>query len=432
LPGFLVRLPAPPDASPAVAVAAAAHTMLCLLFPDQRAALDAAFAGYLASDADSIARQRSIAFGDAVAQAVFMRRAEDGAAGAVARPDGLGAGQWRPTPPDYLDPSHTEWAAMQPFAMTSPGQFRPPGPPPPDSAAFHAAKAVVAAVGALRSTVRTAEQTQIARYWSDAIGSYAPSGHWNAIAATIMAPLRLGLDVEAQRFAELNVALADAGVAVADAKYTYWFWRPVTAIHAGDATDPPDPAWMPLLETPNHPSYISGHSAFSGAAAAVLTQRLGDRAFTFASDSLPGVARAFSSFQQAAEEAASSRLYGGIHYPFDNADGLATGKAVGTWVIATFDRQATDRGPFLMVETDAGSRAIIGCALDNLAPVSMVQARLDDGAPFNLMVDDKGWFTVPPLRLGNDRRHAIVVAATSQSGLTSTTRMDIPGAGARQ
>ena len=128
--------------------------------------------------------------------------------------------------------------------------------------------------------MRTASQTEIAHYWSDAIGTYAPAGHWNAIAGMLLAPMKSGLDAEAEVFAELNVAMADAGIAIADAKYTFWFWRPITVIRAGAAGAPADPTWSPLLETPNHPSYISGHSGFSGAAAVVLTARFGDRPFS--------------------------------------------------------------------------------------------------------------------------------------------------------
>jgi membrane-associated phospholipid phosphatase len=154
---------------------------------------------------------------------------------------------------------------------------------------------------------------------------------------------------EAELFAELNVAIADSCIAMADAKYSYWSWRPITAIRAGDDVTPPQPAWVPLLTPPNHPSYVSGHSTFSGTAAAVLTEWLGARPFTFASASLPGVTRSFTSFQQAAEEAAVSRVYDGIHVPFDNADGLAIGQEVGTGTLGAFQRRDADRGPYLMV-----------------------------------------------------------------------------------
>ncbi len=161
--------------------------------------------------------------------------------------------------------------------------------------------------------------------------------------------MQLGMAAEAELFAELNVAITDSCIAMADAKYSYWSWWPITAIRAGNDVTPPQPAWVPLLTTHNHPSYVSGHSTFSGAAVAVLTKWFGARPFTFASASLPGVTRSFTSFQQAAEEAAVSRIYGGIHFPFDNADGRATGQKVGTWTLGAFQRPDADRGPYLMV-----------------------------------------------------------------------------------
>jgi Leucine-rich repeat (LRR) protein/membrane-associated phospholipid phosphatase len=431
-PAFLVHLTPPRDVSVNVAVAVAAHTVLSHLFPTRQAVLDTALAAALVHEPAGPALTRAITFGKTVADAVIMLRDGDGSMAAdPVRRAGTASGVWRPTPPDFLPPQHPRWATMQPFALATPDQFRPAGPPDAGSEAFRQARAEVAALGARRSTVRTAEQTEIAHYWSDAIGTYAPAGHWNAIAANFVAPLQLGIAVEAELFAELNVAMADAGVAMADAKYTYWFWRPITAIRLGDKMTPPDADWTPLLETPNHPSYVSGHSAFSGAAAAVMTDWFGTRPFTFSSASLPGVTRHFANFQQAAEEAAASRVYGGIHYPFDNKDGLATGRLVGAWTMAVFRRLAEDRGPVVMVMdrsmtmANMDTRAVVGCALDNLAPVTAVTVRLDGGAPFSLPVDDRGLFTLPSERLGASGPHAAVLTATSASGRGTVVRVMI-------
>lgn len=240
-------------------------------------------------------------------------------------------------------------ATLQPFALARPDQFLPAGPPAPETEAFLRGRADVIALGGLHSPVRAPEQTEIAHCWSDAIGTYAPAGHRNAIAANFVAPLRLGVAVEAELFAKLNVALADAGIATADAKYTFWERRPITVIRSGDLTTSPNSDWTPLLETPNHLSYLSGHSTFSGVAAAVLSAWFGIHSLTFSSASLPGVTRHFDSFQQAAEEAAASRVYGGIHLAFDNKDGLATGNAMGAWTMAVFQRTNEDRGPVVMM-----------------------------------------------------------------------------------
>ncbi|MEA2740530.1 MAG: large repetitive protein [Acetobacteraceae bacterium] len=432
-PAFLVSLPAPRDIPVNVAVAAAAHSVLSHLFPSRRAVLDAALAAALLNEPAGPALARAIAFGDAVAEAVVMLRDEDGSMASGASRAGIAPGEWRPTHPDFLPASHPQWATIHPFALNRANQFRPAGPPAPDTEAFGQARARVASLGAARSTTRTREQTEIAHYWSDAIGTYAPAGHWNAIAADFVAPLRLGIAVEAELFTELNVAMADAGIAMADAKYTYRFWRPITAIRAGGERTPPDPDWTPLLSTPNHPSYVSGHSSFSGAAATVLTAWFGTHPFTFSSASLPGVTRNFTSFQQAAEEAAASRVYGGIHYPFDNADGLATGRSVGDWTMAAFQR-IEDRGPFVMMMDrsmmmsnmqNGDPRAVLGCAFDNVSPVAAVTVRLDGGAPFNVAVNDRGIFALPSDRLGMAGSHAAMLTATSVSGRSSTVQVRI-------
>ena len=438
---FLVRLPAPRDISANIAAASAAHAALNHLFPTQHAALDRALAAALAHEPVGPARARAVAFGKSVAEAVIMVRDEDGSMAPNSRHGdpghgnpghgGTASGEWRPTPPALLPAAHMEWATMQPFVLTGPAQFRPAGPPGRETAAYRQARADVASLGAAKSTVRTAEQTEIAQYWSDAIGTYAPAGHWNAIAATIVAPLHLGMAVEAELFAELNVALADAGIAMADAKYTYRTWRPITAIRSGDDREAAMPDWMPLLETPAHPGYVSGHSSFSGAAATVLTAWFGARPFTFSNANLPGVKRHFTNFQQAAEEAADSRVYGGIHFRFDNADGLTTGRSVGAWTMAVFERTTDDRGPVIMMVdrsvpmANHNPRVVVGCALDNLSPVTAVSVRLDGGAAFSVAVDDQGFFTLPPDRIGASGQHALVLTATSITGRSSTVRVAI-------
>ncbi|MBC7637868.1 MAG: vanadium-dependent haloperoxidase [Acetobacteraceae bacterium] len=338
--GFLVHVAAPSGLDPAVAAAAGEHAMLVRLFPSRRAVLDAALATSLAGLPPGENRAGALALGAMIAEAVFTRRAGDGAQGIAAVGTENAAGDWRATPPGFLRPLHPHWAILTPFAMRAPNQFRPPGL---GTTAFERSVRSVAELGAAQSRSRTAEQTEIAHYWSDAIGTYAPAGHWNAIAGSLMARRQIGLMAEAELFAELNVAMADACIAMADAKYTFRFWRPITAIRVGTPGMAAIPDWLPLLETPNHPGYISGHSSFSGAAALVLIAWLGDREFDFGSESLPGVTRHFASFTAAAQEAAMSRLYGGIHFEFENADGLATGRAVGAWTLGAFKGVALRR-----------------------------------------------------------------------------------------
>src|SRR5262249_22257793 len=144
----------------------------------------------------------------------------------------------------------------------------------------------------------------------------------------------------ARLFANLNVALADAGIAAWDVKFADDLWRPITAIRLADTDNNPatevDPNWSPFLLTPPFPEYVSGHSTFSAAAATVLTSAFGDVPFTIDSVGLPGVTRSFDSFTDAAQEAGRSRIYGGIHYEFSNQAGQQLGGAIGQWVVDAF------------------------------------------------------------------------------------------------
>ena len=430
-PAYLVRLAAPRGLPVGPAVSAAAHRVLSQLFPERRPALDDALAAALADDPPGPAQIQAMAFGRTMADNVLAARSGDGwnAKPGLSRA-GNAPGQWRPTPPDYLPPVEVQWAFLKPFALLGPAQFRPLGPPAVNSIAFWDAKSVLVSLGSARSTSRTPEQTEIALYWADGPGSFTSPGHWNTIATDILRPLRRGMGIEAEVFAELNVALADAAVAAADTKYNWWTWRPVTTFAVGGDGDRPIPGWMPLLETPNHPSYISGHSTFSGAAATVLTAWFGTSKFASSGPGLPGVRRVFSSFQQAAEEAGDSRVFGGIHFPFENTDGLAVGRAVGAWTLAVFQRTAEERGPMVMLDPPGLSgassmAALTGCALNNLSPVTSLSARLDDGEPFSVPVDERGLFAIPAPRLGAPGKHRVVLTATSVTGRSHALTLDV-------
>jgi membrane-associated phospholipid phosphatase len=254
---------------------------------------------------------------------------------------GTNPGDWQPTPPAFLPALAPQWPYVTPFAMTSGSKLRPAPPPALDTTAYAAAFNEVKSLGRADSTTRTDEQTQIARFWNDGLGTAFAMGYWNRIAAQVATDRGLSLVQDARLFALLNIAEADAHIACWDAKYAYNLWRPVTAIRAADtdnnpATDP-DATWTPLLVTPNFPSYTSAHSTLSGAAAEVLTALFGDSYhFTVGSEGVPGVTRSFSSFEGAAAEAGQSRIYGGIHFQFDNQGGLASGHALGQFVVGNF------------------------------------------------------------------------------------------------
>jgi hypothetical protein len=348
---YQVDLAAPAGASPVAAAAAAAHRVASQLYqePDERAVFDAALAEALVNVPDGPAKTQGVEVGRQVGSAVLAWRSTDGAGASVPYTPGGQPGDWDRTFPDFLPPLLPQWPQVTPFAMSSPSQFRPAAPLALDSAEYAAAVDEVLRLGGLTSAERTAEQTEIALYWADGGGTYTPPGHWNQIAADVALARGTTLAENARLLALLNIALADAGIASWDAKYAYDLWRPIDAIRRGhaDGNDltAADPTWMPLLKTPPFPTYTSGHSTFSGAADAVLTWFFGsEAAFTVASDSHSGfsqrplaesqvVTRHFTSFAQAADEAGRSRIYGGIHFQFDNAAGLAAGRAVGAWVI---------------------------------------------------------------------------------------------------
>ncbi|HVR95324.1 MAG TPA: vanadium-dependent haloperoxidase [Thermoanaerobaculia bacterium] len=333
------------------AAAAAAHRVLIDLFPAQQAAFEAALAASLAAIPDGPAKSSGVSWGIGVAEQILVLRDADHSGDTVDYAPPLGGMWWTPTAASVpaLLPN---WPYVTPWAMTSGSQFRT-GPPPPaaGSPEYTAAFREVRRLGRATSSQRTAEQTQIALFWADGAGTATPPGHWFLIAQGLSQERHLGLLENARLFALLGVAVADAAIVSWDYKYTYSFWRPATAIPHADLDGNPatvaDPRWTPLIATPPFPSYTSGHSTFSGASSRVLALFFGtdQAAFSTTSDGLPGVQRSFTSFSQAAEEAGQSRIYGGIHWQFDNQVGLASGRALGDHVFYTLFGPVAAPGP---------------------------------------------------------------------------------------
>ena len=332
---------APADASAEAAVAAAAHRVLVELYPKQKVTFDAELAFSLAEIPDGTAEDSGVALGEFVAEQILDWRSNDGSNTVVAYNPGTQPGEWQPTPTDYAGAVLPQWPSVTPFALTSGSQFRPDGTFALNSAEYTADFNQVKELGRFDSTTRTAEQTEIAKFWADGGGTYTPPGHWNQIAEQTAVSQGNTLLENARLFALLNIGLADAGIAAWDAKYTYNSWRPITAIRQADTDGNPntisDPTWKPLIVTPPFPEYISGHSTFSGAADAVLTSFFGNNlSFTTNSIGLSGVNRSFNNFTAAASEAGISRIYGGIHFLKANEDGLKTGRDVGSYVVENF------------------------------------------------------------------------------------------------
>jgi membrane-associated phospholipid phosphatase len=326
---YLVQSAVSASASREAAASTAAHEALINLFPAAAASFDALHAAILAAIPDGPQKTAGMVWGEFVGNQILAARANDGWNAIVAPPGGSGPGVWVPTPPAFLPYALPQWGFVTPFAMTSSSQFRPPGPPSLDSQRYAADYDEVRELGAAVGSTRTEEQTEIALFWADGVGTETPPGHWNSIAQTIATARGNTLEEDARLFALLNIAMADAAICSWDAKYTFHFWRPVTAIAFAE----PELNWMSFIVTPPFPDYVSGHSTFSGAAASVLALFYGtdDLPFTTGSDFLPGVYRSFPTCLDAAEEAAVSRLYGGIHFRSANEDGLQAGITIGEW-----------------------------------------------------------------------------------------------------
>jgi hypothetical protein len=339
---YVVQSEVPSSASKEAAAAAAAHRALTALFPTSASSFEALYTAALASVPNGPQKNRGIAWGESVANWILMWRASDGFDATVSPPNGSGAGKWEPTPPGFGSYLLPQWAFVSPFAMPSSENFLPPGPPSLDSAKYTDDYNEVKALGAAVGSARTPEQDLIALFWADGAGTETAPGHWNTIARNVGSALGNTMEQNARLFALLNVAMADAAICAWNAKYTYDFWRPVTAIRNGESDGNPatigDPTWSSFIATPPFPDYVSGHSTFSGAASTVLAAFYGTDAITFTtgSDFLPGVIRRFTSFSAAAREAAVSRLYGGIHFRSANEDGLEAGIAIGEWTFTHF------------------------------------------------------------------------------------------------
>src|SRR5262245_38041934 len=375
-PYALDRL-AEPGASPEAAVAAAAHDVLVAQLPAQKTTLDAAYASSLAGIMDGAAKTRGVAIGQAAAAAILASRSADGSTAPMPYTPGTGPGIWQPTPPALLPAALPGWGQVTPFALASGGQFRPARPVFFDltSAEYAADYKEEKTIGDVNSTTRTAEQSEIARFWYEA----SPFG-WNRVARNVLAKNSLDLWQSARLFALLNFAMADGFIAGFEAKYFYNFWRPVTAIRAGGTDDNPDtvadPAWSSFLVTPNIPDYPSTHSVLGAAAAEVLVRFFGADTISFTTTSgapFPGITRSFTGFSQAAQENANSRVYAGIHFRSACRDGLIQGAQVGRYAYEhtlepAFDTCLQDdrSGDFIRFNSLSGDYEFVRCGVDGL------------------------------------------------------------------
>jgi hypothetical protein len=312
------------------------------LYPSLSGGTEVLYATQVETLGASAAVTNGLVLGRDVARVMLELRAGDGSSTLVPYIPSAEPGQWRRTPPFFRPPLDPHWGFVKLFALPDTEPFIPPPPPPMGSPAYTRSFNQVKALGLRTSAVRTAEQADIAVFWSDFSYTAMPPGHWHEIAAAIVQQVDIGLEESARLFGLISLAQADSAIVCWATKYRYNTWRPSTAIERADEDGNPDTeadkSWASLLASPPFPEYTSGHSTFSKASAQVLTHFFGTDAIAFSavSDSLPGVTRSFTSLSACADEVGMSRIYGGIHFMFGNIEGKKCGAKIGNFVCANY------------------------------------------------------------------------------------------------
>jgi hypothetical protein len=333
-----LQLPAPAAGTNGeAAAAAAAHGVLLRLFPAQAAALAAQLNASLASIPNGAGKAAGVLYGDGVANAIYQLRFNDNilATGPV-YVNGTTPGVYQLTTPGPPQPVNTGAPTWVPFAMTSAAQFRPGPPPALTSVRYARDLNETKDYGALFSSVRTTLQSETAQ-WMTEQSPFA----LNRVARAEVAFDGRDVLAHARLFALLNVAMADAATAVFEAKYTYLFWRPVTAIRNAGADNNPrttlDPGWSPFVATPPHPEYPAAHGSVTTAGTRVLTRYFGPHhEFDATAPAVPGVIRRYASFDAFATEAGEARIFGGMHYRTSIDAGMWQGKKVANWLLGHY------------------------------------------------------------------------------------------------
>jgi len=332
---------AEPGSSRRAAAVQAAYAVLVRLYPSQSATLlakrDASIAAITDDEDGDPGRsiERGIAWGQTVADAIWAWRLTDGITPAPAPfLGGMNVGQWRPTPPGFLSGAGVQFSYMTPWVIESPSQFRPGGPPALTSQLYATDFNETKFKGDISGLNRTEDESLYSRFWA----ASTASSFWNQIALDLAERRHLTLSARSRMLTLLNLSIADAAIGCWEAKYTYNFWRPVTAIPLADTDGNPDTVggpFTPYLVTPNHPEYPSGHSCLSGAAAAVLSSSFGENtSFSVSSDAaeMAGVVRSFGNFSEALEEIKNARVFAGIHFRSACDDGTQLGFGVADFV----------------------------------------------------------------------------------------------------
>ena len=335
---YLTDVPGSQNASMEAAAAQAAHDVLLGLYPTRASV----FANELAASFEGIEenrREQGIRVGQIVAARMLETRSNDGwnvTPPAYSLPST--PGNWQPTPPTNTAATFTHYGAVVPFGMQSSSQFRPNPPPAMTSAEYSRDLNEVKELGSATSATRTADQTKVAQLWA---GVNTPTNFlfvWNNVARTIAVERGATLPEKARLFALTNIALHDALQTTFASKFQYGLWRPVTAIRRadedGNADTAPDAAWSSLVATPPYPTYAGNNAAIGTSQSTILALFFGrdDIQFQHTWEGTGGATRNYAGFTAMADEEANARIYGGIHFRFDNVAGQSVGRNVANYI----------------------------------------------------------------------------------------------------
>ena len=328
---YLVQLPVDPTTSKEAAAAAAAAAVLATIDPKTAGEMKVTIATYLASIPDGAAKSDGVKLGEAVAAKVLEARAKDGADA---------SDDYRPmtTPGVYVPTAITlssMWPNIKPFAMATPSQFRPVPPISLESEEWATDYNELKDYGGRDSAKRTAQQTEIARFWL-----VGPPVAYHPFARELVIAKQMSV-VDSARFMTLvAVGINDAIIAVLDAKYHYNFWRPITAIRNGDTDGNPatdrEATWQPVADTPMHPEYPCAHCVQAGAVAGVVKAVLGTEdipEIATTSPTAPGVTRRWTNMTAFTDEVSNARIWAGFHYRFSTRVGTDMGLQIGEYVV---------------------------------------------------------------------------------------------------
>jgi hypothetical protein len=333
---YLGTITAPPGSSAEAAAIAAAHAVLKNYFPAAAASLDAARANSLASIPDGPAKLNGIAVGEAAAAALIAARMNDGAAPPqFFMPVSSDPGQWQLTPScPAAGGILLQWRNVTPFAVQNSSQFR--SDPPPALTGIRYAKSYneVKLVGDVNSTARPPHLSDVATFYN----LVSAVGAWNPVAGQLAIEQGSSLSENARTLALINMAMSDALVTVMETKYYYTGWRPETAIRDGGLdnnprTDP-DPAYKPFIVTPCFPSYPSAHASASYSAREILARTFGNRPHSIAlsTPAMPGLVLQYKTLSEITDDIDNARVYGGIHFRYDQEEGGVQGTDIGRYV----------------------------------------------------------------------------------------------------